>query len=85
MTSANHFAMVWPMRNITRIATATVRRAATPMPPRGEEGCICQESGPAGEFIVLGHPRNPDQRWYARKSCPFHGLTVTESPLNSET
>jgi hypothetical protein len=56
------------------------------MPERGVEGCPCKEKGPLNEFVLLADSKSQIV-WYARKSCPIHGITVTDrnEPLPTDT
>lgn len=82
------------MRNITSEVPAPLIKARypdAPLPPRGVDDCVCQQRAPRSEFmwIWLGAtllaaaaqgPLNkpPEHDWYARKTCPIHGLTIKD-------
>jgi len=73
------------MRNITGEARSVVKGRfpkKDALPLRGSEGCICTEHAPRDEFTLMADASGVIV-WYARKSCPIHGLTIqdpNESP-----
>ena len=68
------------MRNITAESPPAriLKTDISTMPPRGVDGCVCQQKAPRDQFIELADANNIVQ-WYARKSCLIHGITVTEA------